>query len=152
MKKIFLAVALLTFVGCRSKDKQPEPQQPQCYDHQHLVGGVCVDKPIVVAPCGVGEVRNADGHCVIPMPQSDYCNPVGKQIECEAQFSMQDGSPKCRKFDGSDWAPAFFKDFAELDAYGKAHRFAFRINRGTPDVAVYGTTESVFPWECYPKK
>lgn len=95
--------------------------------------------------CEAGAVLNADGHCVIPQPVADYCKPEGKIVECEAQFSSV--ATKCRKFDGSDWAPSYFKDVPSLDAYGKANGYGFYLNFRTPDQVVVGA-QGTFPWHC----
>ncbi len=151
--KILLTIllCLTALAGCKSKDKNPDPPEVVCEAGYHKVGGVCIPdvKPPVVCP--EGSVLNADGHCVVPAPVAEYCNPEGKQVECEAQFSMQPGSTKCRKFDGSDWAPSFFKDISEADSWGKANGFAFWINYHSADQQMIGD-KSKWPWVCYPKK
>jgi hypothetical protein len=132
MKYLLTVLALTLVISC--KDKKPDVViEPQ-------------PTPVPTAtPCPEGAVRNADGHCVIPAPVADFCDPKGKIVECEAQFSSV--ATKCRKFDGSDWAPSYFKDVPALDAYGKANGYGFYLNFRTPEQVIVGA-QGTFPWHC----
>lgn len=107
-----------------------------------LAINACVSKPSQPNPTGILPTPT-----VMPSPTpvagvDSHCSSVGASVQCEAQFGM---SLKCRTADNSDWAPAYFKDAADLDAYGKANDQAFYY----PDINhIVGTTKSVFPWHC----
>lgn len=116
MKKLAFVLCLVAFVACSSKQSQPNP--------------VTVLPTPTVPPSPT------------PAPL-EHCSSVGASIQCEAFMSYELKS--CRTADNSDWAPMYFKDAAELDAYGKAHTIAFYY----PDTDhVVGTTQSVFPFHC----
>lgn len=108
-----------------------------------LAINACVSKPSQPNPTGVLPTPT-----VMPSPTpvavvDSHCSSVGASIQCEAFMSYELKS--CRTADNSDWAPMYFKDAAELDAYGKAHTIAFYY----PDTDhVVGTTQSVFPFHC----
>lgn len=149
MKSLILAVIMaFVFVACGGKATKPDPIVPVpvvCEAGFHaILGGACVKNDLV---CQAPAVLNSDGSaCIILPPEANFCSPKGNTVECEAQFSMQPNSTKCQKGDGSDWAPSYFKDIPTLDAWGKAHGFGFRINRGQP--GQFNVGADVWPWEC----
>lgn len=100
---VFAAMVLFT-TGCKSTDTKP--QEPNCYSHQMLVDGKCVDKPILVDPTPVPTATPPPAF--VP---GEHCSSEGKQFYCGNPRWY--GYPKCSASPTED-GDIFFKDYQAL--------------------------------------
>lgn len=120
-------VALNMFTGCNPK-KQDPPNQ------------------VSTSPTPSSTIAPTTPTQTPPVVVADHCDKTGATIECEAQMSYE--LKTCKKADGSDWAPMYFKDVAEMDAYAKAKGTGTQMGI-YPDVKYYGKDGvGAFGWHC----
>jgi hypothetical protein len=107
-----LCITATILISCGSKEVKPTPVN--CYDHQTLVDGKCVDKPQPTPPPVVCTDKQElkDGVCVDkPAPVDlSHCDKTGKQYYCGNPVWY--GFPKCGE-NGAD-GDIYFKDYQSL--------------------------------------